>query len=51
MEAAELGTGAEIDGGRWRLAVPGDPVAMAPTLPVQGKKEHDPDKPGRSQAR
>jgi hypothetical protein len=38
MEAGELGTGAEIDGGRWRLAVPGDPVTMAPALPVQGKE-------------
>lgn len=38
MEAGELGTGTEIDGGRWRLAVPGDPVTMAPALPVQGKQ-------------
>ncbi|WP_350003821.1 NaeI family type II restriction endonuclease [Pseudarthrobacter sp. WHRI 8279] len=38
MEAGELGTGVEIDGGRWRLAVPGDPVTMAPALPVQGKE-------------
>jgi hypothetical protein len=37
MAAGELGTGVEIDGGRWRLAVPGDPVFMAPMLPVQGK--------------
>ncbi|MDP9934759.1 hypothetical protein J2T11_001099 [Paenarthrobacter nicotinovorans] len=37
MEAGELGTGADIDGGRWRLAVPGDPVTKAPTLPAQGK--------------
>ncbi|WP_284991782.1 NaeI family type II restriction endonuclease [Arthrobacter sp. efr-133-TYG-120] len=38
MEAGELGTGAEIDGGRWRLAVPADPVTMAPALPVHGKQ-------------
>ena len=37
-EAGELGTGAEINGGRWRLAVPDDPVTMAPRLPVQGKE-------------
>ncbi|WP_416405047.1 NaeI family type II restriction endonuclease [Arthrobacter sp. LFS091] len=37
MEAGELGTGAEIDGGRWRLAVSDDPVSLAPVLPVQGK--------------
>lgn len=38
MEAGEIGTGAEIDGGRWRLAEPSDPVTMAPVLPVQGKE-------------
>ena len=38
MEAGELGTGAEIDGRRWRLAVPCDPVTRAPALPVQGKE-------------
>jgi hypothetical protein len=38
MEAGEFGAGAEIDGGRWRLAVPGDPVTKAPTLPVLGKE-------------
>lgn len=38
LEAGTLGSGAEIDGKRWRLAVPGDPVTMAPALPVQGKE-------------
>lgn len=37
IEAGALGKGAEIDGSRWRLAVPADPVTMAPALPVQGK--------------
>lgn len=37
MEAGEFGDGAEIDGGRWRLARPNDPVAMAPALPIQGQ--------------
>ncbi|GKV73581.1 NaeI family type II restriction endonuclease [Pseudarthrobacter sp. NCCP-2145] len=38
MAAGEVGTGAMIDGGRWRLAVPGDPITTAPVLPVQGKE-------------
>lgn len=37
MEAGALGTGAEIGGRRWRLAGAGDPVTVAPALPVQGK--------------
>lgn len=37
MAVGELGTGAEIEGGRWRLAGPGDPITMAPLLPAQGK--------------
>ena len=42
MEAGALGTGAEIDGRRWRLAVPGDPVTTAPSLPAQGKGRTSP---------
>lgn len=38
MKAGEFGIGAEIGGRRWRLATPSDPVTMAPTLPVRGKK-------------
>lgn len=38
MEAGEVGTGVEIDGRRWRLAVPGDPVTVAPAVPVLGKQ-------------
>ena len=38
MEAGALGSGVEIDGRRWRLAVPGDPIQRAPVLPVQGKQ-------------
>lgn len=33
MEPGEVGTGAQIDGRRWRLAVPNDPITIAPTLP------------------
>lgn len=40
METGELGAGAEIGGGRWRLAGPGDPVSMAPVLPVQAKQRN-----------
>lgn len=38
MEAGELGAGAEIDGRRWRLALPSDQTTMAPALPVQGEE-------------
>lgn len=38
MEAGAIGTGAEIEGRRWRLAVPGDPITTAPVLPAQGKE-------------
>lgn len=37
MEAGAMGSGAEIGGRRWRLAGPGDPVTVAPALPVQGR--------------
>jgi hypothetical protein len=38
MDAGELGIGAEIDGRRWRLALPSDQTTMAPALPVQGEE-------------
>jgi hypothetical protein len=38
MDGGELGIGAEIDGRRWRLAIPSDPITVAPTLPVQGEE-------------
>lgn len=37
MEAGELGTGADINGTRWRLANTSDPVVTAPALPAQGR--------------
>ena len=38
VEAGAIGLGAEIDGSRWRLAYPDDPITTAPALPVQGKE-------------
>ncbi|RJT97370.1 hypothetical protein D6T65_13515 [Arthrobacter frigidicola] len=37
MEAGEYGRGAVIDGGKWRLATPSDPVTASPAVPVHGQ--------------